>query len=180
MQTQLQKVKSILLYFCEHTDPRFLGKVKLMKLLYFLDFMHVKKYGIPVTSDRYVNLEHGPIPSAIKNLVDNLADDPDHSELADTIVIKHADGEMIQRITAARTLTDGDMAVFSPSELTILQEVCQRFGGMNTATIERASHDEAPWRLTSFLDTISYELAAEDPDCQVDKEEIQLANALSL
>ena len=55
MKIPMPKLKAILLYFGTYTDNRFLGKVKLMKLFYFLDFMHVKKYGTPVTYDTYVN-----------------------------------------------------------------------------------------------------------------------------
>jgi len=150
----------------------------MMKLFYFLDFLHVKKYGIPVTMDRYVNLEHGPIPSSIKNLVDSLADDPDHSPLADTVLVERRDGEVIQRIVPVRKMKESELNTFSPSELDILKEVCRRFGTANTETIERASHDEAPWRLTNFLDSIPYELAAKDPDCVMDEEDIRIASML--
>ena len=76
----------------------FLEKVKLMKLFYFLDFTHVKKYGMPVTFDNYVNLEHGPIPSTIKNLVDLACDDADNSVLADVIYCERSEESMINRI----------------------------------------------------------------------------------
>ena len=87
MMIPIKKLKAVILFFGTHTDTKFLGKVKLMKLFYFLDFMHVKNYGSPVTYDNYINLEHGPIPSAIKNLVDTATDDVDNSLLADTISI---------------------------------------------------------------------------------------------
>ena len=103
MNIPVPKLKAILLYFANYTNSRFLGKVKLMKLFYFLDFLHVKKYGAPITYDTYVNLVHGPIPSAIKNLIDTADDDFDNSILADTIKFEKNDS-IIGIITATDIL----------------------------------------------------------------------------
>jgi len=85
MKIPLSKLKAMVLYFCGNTDPRFLGKVKLMKLFYFADFIHVKNFGSPITYDNYVRMEHGPIPSVILNLIDAVDGDVDSAELADII-----------------------------------------------------------------------------------------------
>jgi uncharacterized phage-associated protein len=172
------KLKAILLYFCENTDSKYLGKVKLMKLFYFLDFGYVKKYGMPITGDVYVNLEHGPIPSTIKNLVDNVADDIDHSFLADTIEIERPENTFMQRVVAVRKFTPQDAKLFTESEMEMLKLVSQRFAHTNTDTIEKASHEEAPWLQTEELEVIPYTLAAEDKDSQVTKEDIELFSQL--
>jgi len=173
MKISLPKLKAILLYFGNSTDRKFLGKVKLMKLFYFLDFMHVKKYGAPVTYDTYVNLEHGPIPSAIKNLVDTADDDIDSSVLADTISFERLEGENIHRIIPSRKFTESDKKHFSLNELDILKRVCERFGDKNTKYIEDTSHGEAPWQKTKFSNQIPYTLAVDDDDCLVSEEEIE-------
>lgn len=175
MKIPLVKLKAILLYLANNTDPKFLGKVKLMKLFYFLDFMHVKKYGTPVTYDTYINLEHGPIPSAIKNLIDTADDDLDASALADTVRFERPKGTRMCRVLPNRKFTEKDRRLFSETELDILQKVCQLFGDKNTQYVEKISHKEAPWDRTSFLDKIPYELAAEDPDSDFNKEDINLA-----
>ncbi|PIZ00189.1 hypothetical protein COY62_03935, partial [bacterium (Candidatus Howlettbacteria) CG_4_10_14_0_8_um_filter_40_9] len=170
----IKKLKAVILFFGTHTDTKFLGKVKLMKLFYFLDFMHVKNYGSPVTYDNYINLEHGPIPSAIKNLVDTATDDVDNSLLADTISIERPTGTDMCRIIPLREFSEKDEKYFSETEMEILNKVCLRFGDKNTRYIEDASHEEAPWKETNLLDYIPYTLAAEDKDCKVSKEEISL------
>ncbi len=174
MDIPLPKLKAVLLYFCNCTDPKFLGKVKLMKLFYFLDFMHLKAYGAPVTYDTYVNLEHGPIPSFIKNLVDTAADDIDSSMLADTIYFERPYGTEMYRVMPKRKFTDKERKYFSDTEFEILEKVCVRFGDKNTKYIEEVSHKEAPWKNTSLLEKIPYALAAEDDDCNPTKEEIEL------
>ena len=173
MNLPLPKLKAILLYFSNYTDTKFLGKTKLMKLFYFLDFMHLKEYGTPVTFDTYVKLERGPIPSTIKNLVDTAADEIDMSELSDTIHFEKPEGISMVRVLPNRNFTKKDESLFSETELEILKKVCLRFGDKNTQYVEKASHLEAPWRLTEIPDDISYTLAAEDPDSKVSKEEIE-------
>ena len=174
MNIPIAKLKAILLYFTSNNDTTFLGKVKLMKLIYFLDFVHLKTYGSPVTYDTYINLEHGPIPSFIKNLVDNAADNIDEAVLADTISFERPQGTRMYRFLPKRKFTEKDKKYFSETELEILAKVCTKFGNKNTKYVEEASHNETPWKKTNFLDKISYELATEDLDCQVTKEEIKL------
>ena len=153
INVSLKKIKAILLYFCHNTDPKFLGKVKLMKLSYFLDFMHLKTYGSPVTYDTYVNLDHGPIPSFILNMVNDAADDIDSSELADTIHFEKPAGTHMCRILPKRKFADQDK---------------------NTKYLEDISHKEAPWTKTGYLNEIPYTLAAKDKDCLVPEEDIKL------
>src|SRR3989304_7320281 len=174
MKIPIEKLKAIILYFCTYTEPRFLGKVKLMKLIYFLDFMHVKRYGSPVTFDDYVNLDHGPIPSTILNLVSEVSDDFDSSKLSDVISIEKVPESDMHRIKSTRNYTRDDNRYFSKTELATLEKVCQRFGNKNTKYIEDASHEEAPWKETKFLEPIPYTLAAKDKDCLVSEKEIKL------
>lgn len=178
MKIPLVKLKAIIRYFGTYTDVRFLGKVKLMKLFYFVDFAHVKKCGVPITFDNYVNLEHGPIPSAIKNLVDSVVDDVDSSILADEIKIERPAGTDMCRIIPIRKFSKEDEKYFSQSEIEALKTICARFGNKNTKYIEDASHDEAPWQRTQLLDNIPYALAAEDNDCMVSKEDIELSMSI--
>jgi len=166
----------MLLYFATNTDEKFLGKVKLMKLFYFADFMHIKQYGVPITYDRYVHLDHGPVPSIIMNSVNDTADDQDDSELGDTISINIKPGQHIHRIKKLREFTENEKDYFSDSELDILEKVCKRFYDANAKQIELASHKEAAFSKTNYGDDIPYSLALEDSDCRqdIDKETIEL------
>jgi uncharacterized phage-associated protein len=175
MKVPLPKLKAILLYFCENTEQKYLGKVKLMKLFYFLDFLHVKRFASPITFDRYVKLGHGPIPSTVKNLVDDLDLGEVESVLADTIRVSKPWGQVMHRIVPTRKLTNGELGFFSENEMGILKEVCQKFGSANTKTIEDASHAEAPWRDSQMCQEIPYTAATRDADCDVTEEEITLS-----
>lgn len=174
MKITLKKLKAILLYFSLNTNK--LGKVKLMKLIYFLDFNHLKKYGRPITFDTYYHLEHGPIPSVIMNLVDTAAEDINASELKDTIQIEYITtrkNKMV-KIVPARDFTDDDKKLFSESELEILAQVSKKFKDSTSDQIEQVSHNESPYKDTTMLQEISYSLAANDSDSEMSKEEIEL------
>ncbi|MFA5954258.1 MAG: Panacea domain-containing protein [Patescibacteria group bacterium] len=173
MKIPIPKLKALLLYFGTYTDKELLGKVKLMKLIYFADFLHVKKYGSPITYDTYIKLEHGPVPSAIKNLVDTAYDDVDNSMLADTIRFDTSGG-YIHRVIPQRIFSEKDKNYFSDTELEILRNVVERFGDKNARFIEEASHEESPWKETNFLEEIPYSLATHDDDCNVSREEIEM------
>lgn len=173
MKLSNPKLKAIILYFANNTDPKYLGEVKLMKLLYFLDFRHVKKYGSPVTYDTYVNLNRGPIPSFIKNIIDDTACGI-KTALTEVIEFETPKGTIMKRIIPKRKFTVDDRGHLTPTELEILDEVSKEFGNKKTDDLVKASHNEAPWRETEYLEKIPYTLATLDKDCKVDREQIEL------
>jgi len=149
-----------------------------MKLFYFLDFWHVKKFGAPVTGDTYYHLERGPIPSAIKNLVDSVESDPEWSILSDTIEIIRSEEETIHKVRCLKEFTEDDREYLSDIEMETLKSVCKKFCDYSTTQIVEVSHGEAPWLKTKELSQIPYTLAADDPDCKVPKEQIILLSQI--
>lgn len=175
MKIPLVKFKAILRYFCTNTSPELLGKTKLMKLFYFVDFRHVKEFGAPITYDQYFHLEHGPIPTKVLNMVSNLIEYGENAILSDTIKVVQSPGEKIQKIECLEKFSKKDEGLFSKNELRIMDKICSRYWGDNAKKLEELSHKEAPWRLTKDSEEIPYTLAAEDKDSLVDKEIIELS-----
>lgn len=178
MKVSEAKVKRMILYFAQHTDASLLGKTKLMKLFYFSDFRHVKKHLTPITNDTYVNLEHGPVPSAIMNMVGTVENEIDTSFLGDTISIVEKDGSKMKRIAARRPFTQKDAEHFTKSELAVMHEVCEIFRESTGKQIEDASHSEAAWMKTQRGEFIPYTLGTHDPDSLVSKEDVDAAQKL--
>lgn len=174
MKIPLSKLKAMILFFAYNTNPNLLGKVKLMKLFYFCDFINVKKYGIPITYDNYVHLEHGPIPSTIMNLVNQAEDDFENAVLSDTIKIACNNNELMHRIKPLEGFKESYLKYFAPNEIKTMKKVCQRFKDSFGRQLEDISHEEAPWKKTKLMEEIPYSLAAEDTDTEVNKEEIKL------
>lgn len=175
MKISQSKIKRMILYFADNTNPKLLGKTKLMKLFYFADFRHVKKYLIPITNDRYVNLEHGPVPSTIMNLVSAVETDIDTSALGDTISVTERDNSSMKNVQTRRSFTEKDAEYFTKSELKVMSEVCEIFKECTGKQIEDASHDESAWLKTNLGEFISYTLGTDDPDSLTTKEEVETA-----
>lgn len=177
MKVSNAKLKAIILFFAHNTNKRYLGKVKLMKLMYFMDFKHVKNYGKPVTYDTYVKLDYGPVPSLIKNLVDDTAGGYE-TVLTDTISFESPKGTAMEKVIPKRQFTEADKKLFSPTELEVLSNVCARFKDATTKEIVDESHKEAPWKEVELYKEIPYTLAAHDKDCNVSEEAIDLLSNL--
>jgi len=177
--TNQRKIEAILLYFANSTNPKYLGKVKLMKLFYFLDFTHAKRYGAPVTYDTYYNLEHGPIPSKIKNMVDGLAEEGNQAILGNILTCKLSKQTKMCRMIPKREFDyKKDKDLFTKTEYEVLEETAKRFADATTNEIEEASHNESPWKMTRRKELIPYYLAAFDSDAKVSKEEIALMTSI--
>ncbi len=171
----LDKIKSIIVYFAQNTNTQYLGKVKLMKLFYFLDFNHVKEFGIPITFDTYYKLDKGPIPSYIKNVVDDACESEENSLLSDSISFETPTGTQMQKVVAHRKFNDRDKKLFSKSELEILEKVCERFSEASTNQMIELTHKESPYIESELSQVIPYELAAKDPDSKFNADEIKLS-----
>ncbi len=66
------KAKATLLYIASKVPA---GTVhKLYKILYFAEQQHLIKYGKPITGDRFIKMEHGPVPSYTRDKVQNNID----------------------------------------------------------------------------------------------------------
>ena len=58
-----EKLIQVIIYFAKNT--RFCGKIKLIKLLYFLDFEYYKATGRSVTGLKYSAWKMGLVPTAL-------------------------------------------------------------------------------------------------------------------
>lgn len=173
MNISMAKLKAIILYFAQNTNPQYLGKVKLMKLFYYLDFNHVKQYGTSVTGDEYFHLEKGPIPTTIMTMISELAQDPESSKLSSDFYLETPQGTRMLRVKPLRDFTEEDEKLFTESELEILKEVTAKFGNDSTDQIIESSHAESPWTETKYGQSIPYELAAHDANSTYSEEDIR-------
>src|SRR4029077_11187228 len=67
-----EKLQQVILYFLEHINNVHLGRTKLMKLLYFVDFDHYEAHGQSVTGATYRKLPHGPYPDKVEKLIEKM------------------------------------------------------------------------------------------------------------
>ncbi|KPJ58500.1 MAG: hypothetical protein AMS15_08270 [Planctomycetes bacterium DG_23] len=130
-------MKNAILYFLEHINNEHLGKTKMMKLLYYLDFDHYEQYGKSVTGDVYLRLPYGPVPKHGTEMLEQMADD-------DAILpVRGKSGPYNQQRYISEEATD--LSVFDGSEVAQLEKVAITWEHSTAAEMEQASHSEIPW-----------------------------------
>jgi len=150
--TSEEKLRHVILYFLERINNVHLGRTKLMKLLYFVDFDHYEKYGRSVTGAVYRRLPHGPYPKDAEKLIKKM----ETAGLVREFKVDH------KRRTQHRLITlEGqfDPSKFTGDELQTLEKVSADWADASANQIEAATHSEAPWAATQDGKVIDYELA---------------------
>jgi uncharacterized phage-associated protein len=133
-----QKLCEAIVFFARNT--RKLGKTKLFKLLYFLDFEHFKLRGRSVTGLYYFAWPKGPVPKALFEEFDRPAEDL--AACADFSQIKTLRGGM-HLVTATK---DFNPKVFSKREISILQSLAQRYRDSTADEMVEETHlENRPW-----------------------------------
>ena len=145
-------MQQVILYFLERINNVHLGRTKLMKLLYFVDFDHLEKYGLPVTGAVYRKLPHGPYPKDAEKLIKRMG----ARGLVKQIKVPVGDYAQHRLITLGAKF---DAKVFNGAEMQTLEKVATDWADATAAQIEAATHAEAPWAGTQDGKTIDYELA---------------------
>lgn len=98
--------------------------IKLLKILYLIDREALKRWGIPVTTDSYVSMDHGPVVSNIFNLI---TDDKPKAVWSKYMSAPMGDYEIELMPNAPRLLTDR----LSHAEEQLVKEVYGEFGYKN-------------------------------------------------
>ena len=161
MGYDIRKVANAILYFLDK-DVKYLGKTKLMKLLYFADKYHLNKYGRPIFNDKYIKLQHGPVPSLTLNIINsfNQLDNEDLEEytekLREFVEIKETKDNQYKK-TIFEKKRQLNIDIFSKSELECMNKSIEAFKEWTAEKISEFSHDLEEYKKTEMNDIISYE-----------------------
>ena len=147
-----EKLQQTILYFLEHINNVHLGRTKLMKLLYFVDFDHYEFHGKSVTGATYRKLPHGPYPDKVEKVIARM----EKTGLVREVKNQHKTYTQHRLITLNGKF---DPAKFTGAELQTLERVAADWADATAAQIEAATHREAPWAGTQDGKTIDYEMA---------------------
>lgn len=145
-------MRAAIAFLCDRIRNGTLGRTKLAKLLYYLDFDHYEKQGESVTGAEYLRWARVPYPKQLQAELRNL--------------VGASIEEQVEQVGPYRqfsyTLLQGhvpNLEVFSKEELVTLYEVSQKWERQTAAEMVAATHGEAPWIATGHNETIPYEYA---------------------
>lgn len=156
----IDKVKIILSYLADRVDNLYV--TKLMKLLYYIDFISYAERGSSITNDTYYKLPYGPIPSFIKNEIDVLhnstMESSTRSQLFNIIELKDPKTKYGKIVANKGKRLDADEL---PSyELELINDVITKLGNKSATVLSNKTHKEKPYILTTMNSVISYDLAS--------------------
>lgn len=145
------KYRQAILYFLHECDNDELGKTKLMKLLYYLDFDHFEKYRTSVTGDLYKALPQGPVPESADSIL--------LSMISNGLIAFQKSQRGPYEQHRYRPMADYDLSVFSDDERLVLETVADRWRDVTMNEIRDATHEEMTWKATKQGSRIPYTLA---------------------
>lgn len=145
----LEKFVNALAYFAQQ-GVRDLTKLKAVKLLYFADRYHLFHYGRPITGDRYVAMDLGPVPEDSFQLISRLiepaeVDDPSRERARQTLDVDRGFMHRYQ-YPVLRARTNPDLDVFSESEIEALDATVKEFGSKPARALVDLTHEHRAYR----------------------------------
>jgi uncharacterized phage-associated protein len=117
-----------------------INKMKAIKLVFFADRYHLRKYGRPITNDEYFAMDFGPVPSGSKDIAE-LSGFLSESEM------KYASEfiEMTDRYTY-KSISPANRKVFSQTDLDALSFAWDKFGQFDQYQLADITHDLPEWK----------------------------------
>ena len=70
MRLDVEKATQALNFFARQEGASIV-KMKALKLVFFADRYHLRRYGRPVVRDKYKAMEYGPVASTAYDLIEN-------------------------------------------------------------------------------------------------------------
>lgn len=138
LQHEREKLINAIIFYADHT--KFLGKTKLCKLLYFLDFEHYKETGRSVTGLDYYAWKMGPVPVGLYEEVE--MPEPDLAEKVEFVEKPTRRGPML----TVKPLVPFDPALFSRRELRIMESLAREYCDTLAEDIIEITHlENQPW-----------------------------------
>ena len=154
-----EKLINAVLFFAANVDK--CGKIKLFKLMYFLDFEHYKITGRSVTSMKYFAWKMGPVPVELDEEIEMPEPDMADAVSFDLIPVYQGRSQML-RINSKQQFNDQH---FSKRELQIMNDLSRKYKSTNAEDMVEATHlENLPWDVIynkqgKHWSLIPYELA---------------------
>lgn len=159
-----EKTQQLLAYLASKVD---IGKTKLMKLLYLIDFTAYERTGKSVTNDQYKHWALGPVPEnvwqgmkgeLVRNVLESIREDR---------------GGVGNYIRYTPIMQSPDISLLNKDEMAIVDEVIQQYGQMGQQELVDLLHKELPYIITQENETIPYFLASYRTYTRLTKKELE-------
>jgi uncharacterized phage-associated protein len=117
-----------------------INKMKALKLVYFADRYHLRKYGRLITNDEYLAMRWGPVPSSVKDIAESNDFLEDNTRAYSITYVEPSDNLIL------KSVGNLDEAVFSESDLEALDFSWNKFGGLSQFQLVELTHCYPEWK----------------------------------
>lgn len=116
--------------------------MKLVKLMYLADRESMSRYGAPISFDRMVSMDEGPVLSRTLNLING-----DVSKKAAAIWDSWITAREGHQVSARKEVTPDALDRLSDADLEVMEDTWKRFGHMDQWDLSKYTHKNcAEWR----------------------------------
>ena len=146
-QLNKEKVFNMILYFADKS----VLKTKLLKEMFYADFLNYKNTGASITGLEYAKLNLGPVPNDYEQIINDCTE---KKLIRYNIEFKNEyEYHKLERLAKINT------KIFSKQELQTINKVKKFFNNYNSKEIVNFSHKEKGFIETEFYKKISYDYA---------------------
>lgn len=117
-----------------------INKLKALKLVYFADRYHLRRFGRPITGDEYYAMTYGPVASGAKDLIER-----DSFLSDDEVAYSSQFIAPVDRYTY-RSIADFSPKVLSESDREALAWAWENFGSRERFDLAEATHAYPEWK----------------------------------
>jgi len=133
----IDKFSEMVFYFSERLKP---WKTKLNKLLFYADFRNFQLTGISMSGAVYRAIPMGPVPDKFQSIYDFL----NENTIVDINTTFFPDGGLGEQFSPSKGRKFNEL-LFTESEMSVLNEIANRFKDTSTNDIIEISHKEKAW-----------------------------------
>ena len=151
------KLSNLLLFLISRSNPDYNDKLKLNKLMFYVDFINYKNTGKSITGLSYRAIPYGPVPTNYDFI---FAYFTEKEKLIEPEFIQSQNSRVIECFKA---LKEFDLSIFNKEELETIYQVVKFFKDFSSWKLVDLSHKERAWiELNSTSEIVSYQEYAFD------------------
>lgn len=136
---QYKKATQALNYFAL-LEGGSINKMKAIKLIFFADRYHLRKYGRPITNDEYLAMDFGPVNSGVKDIAE-MSDFLGQQERTYASNFIQPAGQY-----DVKSITSVEEKVFSRTDLESLEFAWKTFGRYDQFELADITHKYPEWK----------------------------------
>lgn len=116
--------------------------IKLLKLLYLAERLSFQRYGVPLTGDHFVSMKNGPV---LSETYDRIKGEVQSRAGGWNSWVRDQADYLVGLPDDRQGTTQDDLGELSRSDVTVLQEVWQQYGGLDRWDLVKLTHELPEW-----------------------------------